>query len=73
MESVAFLVPLAVGVKSICMLQLAPGRTWAGRAQGVAAKSPLFVPVIEMLEIARVAVPVLVMLTCCEALVVPTG
>lgn len=67
--------PVAVGVNETAMAQFAPTAKVDGLAGQVfvCEKSPLFVPVIAMLEIARAAFPVFVSVTFCEVLVVPTG
>lgn len=64
--------PLAVGANltSIVQLKLAP-RVAAQLLVGM--KSPLFVPVMVTPEIFSVAVPLLVRVTACGALVVPTS
>src|SRR6266851_1832291 len=64
-------VPVAVGAKVTLIVQVAPAATEAPQVF-VCAKSPLFVPVMAMLEIINAAVPVLDRLTICTALVLPT-
>jgi hypothetical protein len=64
--------PSAVGVKCPCMVQLAP----AARLVPQLFKKKneeAFAPVTVMLDMASVTPPVLVMVTCCDALVVPSA
>ena len=70
--SVAVRVPAAVGVNVMLIAQAAPpGGTDAPQLL-VCAKSPLFVPMIAMLEMLRLTFPVFESVTIWEALVVPT-
>jgi hypothetical protein len=71
MVTAAFSAPVAVGAKCPWMVQLSPT---ARLAPQVLAKTneDAFVPVTAMLVIVNAAVPVLVMVTDCEALDVPT-
>src|SRR5439155_12014433 len=70
--SVAVRVPAAVGVNVTLIAQAAPpGGTDAPQLL-VCAKSPLFVPMIAMLEMLRLTFPVFESVTIWEALVVPT-
>jgi hypothetical protein len=64
--------PAAVGSKWPWMVQLAPDATEAPQLFPN-AKEDAFVPVTAMLEMVRVAPPVFVRVTDCEALEVPTG
>ena len=64
--------PAAVGLKVTLMEQFAPAAT-LGPHVLVSEKSPLFVPVMAMLEIVSGAPPVLVKLTICAVLLLPTG
>ena len=63
--------PATVGVKVVLMVQLLPAATLLPQVF-VCAKSPGFVPASEMLEMLRVAFPVLESVTVCGALVVFT-
>ncbi len=63
--------PAAVGVKVTPMLQLAPAATEPPQLF-VWAKSPLLVPVTAILLMLSAVLPVLVRVTVCAALVVPT-
>ena len=60
--------PAAVGVKVTIIVQLTPIRTLLPQLS-LSAKSPL----LAMLVIFNVALPVLVKVTACDGLVVPTG
>ena len=73
METAAVRVPPAWGVKVTVIVQLAPAATLAPQVL-VCTKSPAFVPVMAMGEVnVRVAdSSVLVSVTLCAALVVPT-
>jgi hypothetical protein len=71
MVMLAARLPVAVGLKVTLMEQFAPAATLAPHVF-VCEKSPLFVPVMAMLEIVNVAVPVLVSVTICTALLMPT-
>ena len=64
--------PLAEGVKVADTLQLAPAARLLPQVL-VCAKSPLFAPLITMLVMFRATVPVLLMVTFCVPLVVPTA
>jgi hypothetical protein len=68
MLRVPLLVPAAVGLKVTEIVQLAPAPTVIPQVL-VCEKSPL----AAMLEMLSVAVPVLLRLTDCAALVVPTS
>jgi len=63
------------GVKTTLMLQPIPGRNDAGSVPQVfvTAKSAAFGPADEMAETLRDALPVLLKLTVCAALISPTG
>jgi hypothetical protein len=71
----AFRAPVAVGSNVTLIVQFDPAASVAGLAGQVlvCAKSPLFAPVIAMPVIASAALPVLVKVTLCTVLVVPTG
>jgi hypothetical protein len=66
---------VAVGSNVTLILQFAPAASVVGLTGHVfvCAKSPLFAPVMAMLVIVSAALPVLVMVTLCATLVVPTG
>jgi hypothetical protein len=68
----ALRLPVAVGVKVTLMVQLAPAATDVPQVL-LWAKSPALVPVIEMPLIVRAALPVLLRVTPCAALVVFRG
>src|SRR5207249_4739449 len=67
----ALLVPLAVGVKVTLIVHCAPAATEVPQLL-VCPKSPLLAPVMAMLEMFNVAEPMLLRVTACAALVVPT-
>ena len=71
----ALRVPVAVGWRVTAIEQFAPADSVAGLAGQVLVlvKSPLFVPVIAIFEIVSGALPVLVRVTLCEAVLLPTG
>ena len=71
----ALRVPVAVGWKVTAIAQFAPAASVAGVTGQVfvSVKSPLFVPVMAILEIVRAALPLLVSVTLCEAELLPTG
>jgi hypothetical protein len=71
---VAFRVPVAVGSNATLITQFAPAASVVGLTGQVlvGAKSTLFAPLIAMLVIKSPALPVLVKVTLCGALVVPT-
>ena len=69
--SVALLVPLAAGVNVTVMVQLAPWATELPQLL-VWAKSPLFDPIKLMLVMLKEDEPLLVNVTGCDGLVVPT-
>lgn len=73
-ESEALRAPVAVGLNVTLMVQFAPAATLEPHVL-VSAKSPLFAPVMLMPEplMVKVAVPVLVKVTVCDALVLPTS
>ena len=74
MDTLALRVPVAVGVKVTLMVQEAPAASvleLLGQVL-VCAKSPLLVPVRPILLMVRAAVPLLVRVTVCAALVVLT-
>jgi hypothetical protein len=73
-ETVADRAPLAVGLKVTVIVQLELAATLAPQVF-VCEKSPLFAPVMVMPEPLKesVAFPVLVSVTLCEALLVPTS
>ena len=64
-------VPVAEGVNVMLIAQEAPAATDVPQLL-VCAKSLAFVPVMAMLVIASAAFPVLLKVTTCAALVVPT-
>jgi hypothetical protein len=64
--------PCAVGVSVTLIWQLALGARLAPHML-VVAKSAAFVPLVPMLEIVNVALPVLVRVTVCGGLVLPTA
>jgi hypothetical protein len=66
---------MAVGSNVTLILQFAPAANVVGLTGQVfvCAKSPLFAPVMAMLVIVSAALPVLVKVTLCAVLVVPTG
>ena len=70
--SVAVRVPAAVGVNVTLIAQAAPPGGTDTPQLLVCAKSPLFVPMIAMLEMLRLTFPVFESVTIWEALVVPT-
>jgi len=72
METLAVRVPTASGVKVIVMVQFEPAET-DGAQVLVSEKSPASVPVMVILEMFRVALPVLNRVTPLLALVVPTA
>jgi hypothetical protein len=63
--------PAAVGLNVTLIVQLLPAATLAPHVL-LSAKSPAFVPVTPMLVIARLLPPVLLSVTVCAALVLPT-
>ena len=63
--------PLAAGVKVTLIVQFAPAATELPQVL-VCIKSPALVPVMARLEIVKAALPVLVRVTACAVLVVPT-
>jgi hypothetical protein len=67
----AFLFPIAVGVNVTWTTQCAAGASVAGQLF-VCAKSPEFVPVIEILFIVSIVLPMLVMVKFFAVLVWPT-
>jgi hypothetical protein len=71
---VAFRVPVAVGSNATLITQFAPAASVVGLTGQVlvGAKSTLFAPLIAMLVIKSPALPVLVKVTLCGALAVPT-
>jgi len=74
-ESVAVRAPLVVGVNVTVMEQVPPLAATFELVEQVLvemAKSPLFVPVIEMLLNVSAPVPLLVSVELCPVLVVPT-
>lgn len=73
-DSVAFRTPVAVGLNVMLMVQLALAATLEPQVL-VSAKSPLFVPLMLIPEPLKVsvAVPVLVSVTVCAALVLATS
>ena len=74
MLTLALRVPVAEGVKLMVSVQLAPIASVLGLVGQVAvsAKSPVLGPASAMLVIVKAAVPALVSVTDCVALVVPT-
>ena len=64
--------PLAAGVNVTLIAQLPFAASEVPQAL-ICAKSPLFVPVTDMLVRVKLALPVLVKVTDCEALATPTG
>ena len=74
MLTLALRVPVVVGVKVTLMLQEAPAVSVLGLMGQVLvwAKSPALVPPRLIVEIVRSALPLLVRVTVCAALVVPT-
>lgn len=72
MVTLAARFPVAVGVKVTLIVHFAPTARFAVLAGQVlvSAKSPLFAPVMAILEIANAAVPLFVNVTLCPALVV---
>lgn len=68
----AVLDPPDVGVNVTLTVQLAPGRS-VGPQVVVWAKSPLFVPLKNMLEMFNDSLPLFVTVTTCAVLVVPTA
>src|SRR5580658_1560314 len=71
MVTLAVWLPLAAGVKVTLMEQLAPAARELPQVL-VWAKAPLLVPVMAMLVMVMATVPVLLNVTVCAALVVPT-
>ena len=71
MLTAAFRVPVADGVKVTLILQLPFGGTDVGQLL-VSAKSPLSAPVRPIDVKVRAALPVLVKVETCGALVIPT-
>ena len=74
MVTLALRLPVAVGVKVTLIVQFAPAAKvleLLGQVL-VCAKSPLLVPLRPMLLMVKAAVPLLVSVTVCAALVVPT-
>ena len=69
--SAAVRVPVALGVKVTLIVQFAPAARLVPHVF-VCAKSPLFAPVMAMLEMFNVAEPMLLRVTACAALAVPT-
>ncbi len=69
--TLAVRVPLAAGVKVTLIVQLALALTLEPQVF-VSAKSPMLVPVMLMLVMVSVAFPVLLKVTTCATLVVPT-
>jgi hypothetical protein len=71
----ALLAPVAVGSNVTLILQFEPAASVAGLCGHglVCVKSALFAPVMAILVIASGALPVLVRVTICGELVVPTG
>ena len=72
MLSKAFRLPVAVGVKVTLMVQLPPAATEVPQLL-LCAKSPALLPVSEMPLIVNAALPVLLSVTACPALVVFSG
>ncbi len=72
MVTAAARLPDAAGVKLTLTVQLAPAATLVPQVL-LSLKSPLFVPVMAILEIVRVAVPLFVSVTFAAALPVPTS
>ncbi len=72
METEALRAPAAVGVNVTLIAQLAPAATVLLLQVLDRIKSPGFVPPRAMVVMLRVAVPLLVSVTLCAALAVPT-
>jgi hypothetical protein len=74
-ETLALRLPLAVGLKVTLIVQFAPAASVLGlRGQVlVCAKSPALVPLIPTLVMVSAAFPLLVSVTVCAPLVVPTA
>ena len=73
-ESVAVRPALAAGVKVTLMAQVLPGATVTPmQVSTLLPKSPAFAPISPTLVIARLAVPLLVTVSVCAALVAPTS
>jgi hypothetical protein len=72
-ESVAVRLPIAAGVKVTLMAQVLPGATRAPvQVSTLLPKSPAFAPVSPTLVMVRLAVPLLVTVSVCAALVAAT-
>src|SRR5438046_6778775 len=69
--SVAFRLPVVVGLKVTWVVVVLPGASEIGSEPDVKPKSPGLAPVVAMLLIVRVADPELVMASACAELVVP--
>ena len=72
MLSAAVRVPLAAGVNKIAMVQVPPAAT-AGLQVSTSVKSPASAPVNAMLEMLKLALPVLLRVTTCEVLTMSTA
>ena len=72
MLSAAVRVPLAAGVNKIAMVQVPPAAT-AGLQVSTSVKSPASAPVKAMLEMLKLAPPVLLSVTTCEELTMSTA
>jgi hypothetical protein len=70
-DTEAVLVPVAAGLNVTLMVQFFPANTLDPQVL-VSAKSAEFVPVIVMLVMVSVVVPILLRVTVCAVLVVPT-
>lgn len=71
-DTAPFRVLVAVGSKVTLIVQFAPAATLEPQVL-VCAKSPLFAPVMAMLVMFSVALPLLVRLTTCAVLLMPTN
>jgi hypothetical protein len=71
MVTEAVLVPVAAGVNVTLIVQLAPAATELPHVL-LSGKSPMSAPVTAMLVMERAELPVLVRVTVCALLVVPT-